>query len=143
MNYYLKALRNYTNLKGRARRNEYWFFFLFNIIFGFVATGIDILLNLTFEFDSSEVMAAQYGYVYLIYFFAMIIPGLAVAVRRLHDTGKSGVFLLVILIPLIGLIWLLVLLFTDSDYGENKYGPNPKGLGNNDEIDEIGSLMPA
>jgi uncharacterized membrane protein YhaH (DUF805 family) len=60
----------------------------------------------------------------------MIIPGLAVTVRRLHDVGKSGWFYFIVLIPIIGSIWLLVLAATDSQPGRNKYGPNPKGIGN-------------
>ena len=81
-------------------------------------------------------MILPYGYVNLLYSLVVFIPGLAVAVRRLHDVGKSGWFFLIVLIPLVGAIWLLVLFFTDSQPGMNKYGPNPKGIGN---IDEIGS----
>ena len=67
-----------------------------------------------------------YGPLYGIYALAVLIPGLAVAVRRLHDVGKSGWMILITLIPLIGAIWLLVLLVTDSNLGENQYGQNPK-----------------
>lgn len=77
----------------------------------------------------------------MLYGLAVLIPGLAVTVRRLHDVGKSGWFFFIILIPLVGVIWLLVLFFTDSQYGPNKYGPNPKGIGNTDEIDEIGNYI--
>ncbi len=67
-----------------------------------------------------------YGPLYMIYGLVVLIPGLAAAVRRLHDVGKSGWMLLVALIPIVGAIWLLVLLVTDSKPGENEYGPNPK-----------------
>ncbi len=67
-----------------------------------------------------------YGVFYFLYAFAVLIPGLAVAVRRLHDVGKSGWMILIALIPLIGAIWLLVLMVTDSNPGENQYGSNPK-----------------
>jgi uncharacterized membrane protein YhaH (DUF805 family) len=67
-----------------------------------------------------------YGVFYFLYILAIFIPALAVSVRRLHDIGKSGWMYLIIIIPLIGSIWLLVLAVTDSNSGENKYGPNPK-----------------
>lgn len=69
-----------------------------------------------------------YGPLYGIYLLAIILPSLAVAVRRLHDIGKSGWMILISLIPLIGGIWLLVLLVTDSNPGDNQYGPNPKEI---------------
>ena len=69
-----------------------------------------------------------YGPLYGLYALAMLIPGLAVAVRRLHDVGKSGWMILIALIPLIGAIWLLVLMVTDSNAGENQYGQNPKEI---------------
>ena len=123
MKWYLKVLKNYANFNGRARRSEYWFFVLFNLIFALVAMGIDNVLHSNFTIGE---IPLPYGYVYLTYGLATLIPGLAVAVRRLHDVGKSGWMLLVSLIPLIGVIWLLVLFFTDSNFGENKYGSNPK-----------------
>jgi uncharacterized membrane protein YhaH (DUF805 family) len=94
-------------------------FFLFNMIFAFLAAIIDNVLGTA----SSEL---GYGIFYGIYALAMFIPGLAVAVRRLHDVGKSGWMLLIAFIPLIGAIWLLVLLLTDSQEGTNNWGENPK-----------------
>lgn len=67
-----------------------------------------------------------YGYLYMIGALVHFIPSLAVLVRRLHDVGKSGWFYFIVLIPLVGAIWLLVLFCTDGDQGENKWGPNPK-----------------
>jgi len=69
-----------------------------------------------------------YGLFYMLYSLGVLIPGLAVSVRRLHDIGKSGWMLLIVFIPLVGWIWLLVLMVTDSEPGENQYGPNPKGI---------------
>jgi uncharacterized membrane protein YhaH (DUF805 family) len=69
---------------------------------------------------------SPYGYITILYYFFILIPSLAVFVRRLHDVGKSGWFILISLIPLVGAIWLLVLVLTDSDTGDNEYGPNPK-----------------
>ena len=124
MNYYLKVLQNYTTFSGRARRSEYWYFVLFNMIFAITSMIIDNVLGTTFKMGYG--VSLPYGYVYLLYILVVMIPSLAVAVRRLHDVGKSGWFFLIALIPIIGSIWLLVLLATDSIQGDNKYGSNPK-----------------
>jgi uncharacterized membrane protein YhaH (DUF805 family) len=113
------VLKNYANFDGRARRSEYWWFFLVNIL-------LQSLLYLV-----SPILANIVG-------LALFIPGLAVAVRRMHDIGKSGWYLLVAFIPLAGIIWLIVLLVTDGQSGTNEYGPDPKGSGLEDEIDSIG-----
>jgi uncharacterized membrane protein YhaH (DUF805 family) len=123
MNWYLTVLRNYAVFSGRARRKEYWMFALFNLIFLIVAMIIDKILGTRYEMNG---MTLPYGYVYTLYALAIMIPGLAVLVRRLHDVGHSGWFMLIGLIPLAGPIWLLVVLCTDSDRSVNNYGPNPK-----------------
>ncbi len=119
MNWYLAVLKNYAGFSGRARRKEYWMFTLFNIIFAIVAMILDNVLGIAM----AEI---GYGPLYGLYTLAVFIPGLAVSVRRLHDVGKSGWMILIVLIPIIGAIWLIVLLVTDSNLGENKYGSNPK-----------------
>tara|TARA_B110000259_G_scaffold126511_1_gene143132 strand:+ start:996 stop:1367 length:372 start_codon:yes stop_codon:yes gene_type:complete len=119
MNWYLKVLKEYANFNGRARRKEYWMFTLFNIIFGGIAMILDSVFGIAIE-------GVGYGPLYGVYALVLFIPGLAVVVRRLHDIGKSGWMLLITLIPLIGAIWLLVLLLTDSNPEENLYGANPK-----------------
>jgi len=119
MNWYLKVLKQYADFSGRARRKEYWMFALFNVIFIIVAMILDNILGTTTG-------GLPYGVFYFLYVLAIFIPGLAVSVRRLHDVGKSGWMYLIILIPLIGAIWLFVLMVTDSNPGENNYGPNPK-----------------
>ena len=119
MNWYLKALNQYADFNGRARRKEYWMFFLFNMVFTVLASLIDIAAG-TANLDSGS------GVFQGIYSLAVLIPGLAVGVRRLHDVGKSGWMLLIALIPIIGAIWLLVLMVTDSKEGTNKWGENPK-----------------
>ncbi|MDE0773832.1 MAG: DUF805 domain-containing protein [Ulvibacter sp.] len=121
MNWYLKALNQYADFNGRARRKEYWMFFLFNMVFATVALLIDIAAG-TANLDSGS------GVFQGIYSLAVLIPGLAVGVRRLHDVGKSGWMLLIALIPIIGAIWLLVLMVTDSKEGTNKWGENPKDV---------------
>lgn len=121
MNYFLSALKNYAVFSGRARRSEYWFFYLFFIIFVIAAAIIDNIIGTTFD-------PLPYGAIYLLFCLGTFIPSLAVGVRRLHDVGKSGWFLLISLIPLLGPIWLLVLFLTDGQKGTNEYGPNPKEI---------------
>jgi uncharacterized membrane protein YhaH (DUF805 family) len=131
MEWFLKVMREYANFEGRARRKEYWMFTLFSTIFAMAALLLDLLIMN--EFNSFlPVIVMVYGLV-------LIIPSIAVTIRRLHDTGNSGWMYLVSFIPLIGGIWLLVLTILDSTYGENQYGLNPKGYGNNDD-DAIDSL---
>ena len=119
MKWYLKCLKQYANFEGRARRKEYWMFFLFNFVFALVAVALDNLLGTS----NPEV---GIGVVYGLYVLLVLVPGIAVTVRRLHDIGKSGWMILVALIPLVGPIWLLVLTVTNSDQGQNQYGENPK-----------------
>lgn len=119
MEWYLQVLKNYANFSGRARRKEYWMFALFNLIFIILAAIIDNVLGTT-------VRHMPYGLFYYLYSLAILIPALAVGVRRLHDVGKSGWFFLIALIPLIGGIWLLILACSDGVPGANEYGSNPK-----------------
>lgn len=125
MNWYLKVINNYAGFTGRARRSEFWMFLLFNLIFAVVAMVLDNILGTTIDVMG---IPLPYGYIYFLYAIAIFIPGLAVAVRRLHDVGKSGWMYFIVLIPLIGAIWLLVLFASDSNPGDNQYGPNPKAV---------------
>jgi uncharacterized membrane protein YhaH (DUF805 family) len=119
MNWYLQALKNYANFNGRARRKEYWYFVLFNFIVAFVLGFID---GMTGSVSSEGGIGLLGG----IYTLAVLIPGFAVSVRRLHDTERSGWWLLIALVPLIGAIVLLVFMVQDSKAGSNQYGENPK-----------------
>ena len=92
---------------------------MFNVLFSSVAILLDNLTGMAMD-------GVGYGPIYGLYILAILVPALAVAVRRLHDVGKSGWMLLVALIPIAGAIWLLVLMFTDSMPGVNQFGPNPK-----------------
>lgn len=121
MEYFLQALRNYTVFSGRSRRREYWMFALFNFIFAIAAGLADRMMGMS-------IGGTGYGYVYMLYSLAMFIPGLAVGVRRLHDVGKSGWFMFIIFVPLVGAIWLLVLACTEGTRGDNEYGPDPKAM---------------
>ncbi|HEU5363972.1 MAG TPA: DUF805 domain-containing protein [Hanamia sp.] len=142
MNYYLNVLKSYAIFSGRARRSEYWYFVLFNIIFAFVAIMLDKALGTSFTIQTAAgPINLFYGYVYIIYNLFILLPAIAVLVRRLHDVGKSGWFVLITLIPIVGSIWILVLLCTDSVPGKNQYGLNPKGIGNYDEIDQVGDYL--
>ena len=110
MNWYLKVLKNYADFEGRARRKEYWMFVLFNLLIGY---GLMIM----------AVIAEIPGLLFAstLYFIAVLIPNLAVGIRRMHDVGKSGWF---ILVP----IYSLILLCSKGEQGENKYGADPKEL---------------
>ena len=110
----------YAVFGGRARRKEYWFFVLFNIIVAVVLALVDMLLG---TFSSSSNIGLFSG----IYSLAVVIPTLAVAIRRLHDTDRSGWWILISFVPLIGSIVLLVFYVMDSTPGQNRFGPNPKG----------------
>ena len=136
MKWYLKVLNHYADFSGRARRTEYWMFLLFNMIFAIVAMLLDNILGLTLG-------QLPYGVFYLLYVLAVFIPGIAVVVRRLHDAGQSGWMILIGLIPLIGAVWLFILMLTDSEPGENKYGPNPKeNLAENQDIESLDGNFP-
>ena len=119
MKYYIEALKNFANFAGRADRQQYWMFFLFNLIFAVVASILDRVLGLSFHMNG---ISLGYGWIYLAYALVVLIPGLSAGVRRLHDINKSGWMLLVVLIPIAGAIWLLVLLCTEGTRGPNKYG---------------------
>lgn len=112
MKWFIKAWNQSFDFKGRARRTEFWMFTLFCFIFALCAMLIDYVLGT--------------GIFSILWRFAIIIPTLAVSVRRLHDVGKSGWMYLIGLIPVIGTIWLLVLFCTDSQAEQNKWGMCPK-----------------
>jgi uncharacterized membrane protein YhaH (DUF805 family) len=119
MNWYLEALKKYAVFYGRARRKEYWFFVLFNFVFAFVLAIVDAMMgNLDPE--------TGYGVLSGIYTLAVLIPGIAVTIRRLHDTDRSGWWFLILFIPLVGAVVLLVFMIIDGTSGQNEYGPDPK-----------------
>ena len=113
---------NYANFNGRARRSEYWYYTLFTIIVELVLTVIQKLTS------GVPVVGMIVNILIVIIGLALFIPGLALCFRRLHDTGRSGIWILIGLIPLIGEIILIVFFVQDSQPGDNKYGANPKGV---------------
>ncbi|MEI7689080.1 MAG: DUF805 domain-containing protein [Candidatus Nomurabacteria bacterium] len=121
MDYYISVLKKYSDFSGRARRAEYWYFYLFNILFLIASMVADNLLGI-------KIGGSNIGPVYIMYALFAIIPTFSVSIRRLHDIGKSGWMLLISIIPLVGGIWMLILMIRDSNPGDNEYGPNPKGV---------------
>jgi uncharacterized membrane protein YhaH (DUF805 family) len=102
---------NYANFSGRARRSEYWWFYLFNIIVNAVASVVDGAIGM-------PILA-------IVAFLGLIIPGIAVSVRRMHDIGKSGWWLFIVLIPLVGIILLIYWFVQRGTVGPNEYGEDP------------------
>ncbi|MER5871158.1 DUF805 domain-containing protein [Streptomyces sp. NPDC002044] len=115
MNYYTDVLKKYADFSGRARRREYWMYALIHIAIVVVLAILDSVLSI------APVLVG-------IYMVATLVPSLAVTVRRLHDLGKSGWWYLIILVPLIGGIWLLVLTASEGQSQANEYGENPKAV---------------
>ena len=113
MDWYVAALKKYAEFSGRARRKEYWMFALVSFL---VSVGIAVL----------GMMVNALNILTWVYTLAVFIPSIAVGVRRLHDTGRSGWMGLLALIPLVGAIIVIVFLCQDSAPGDNQYGPNPK-----------------
>lgn len=123
--------KKYANFEGRARRSEYWYFYLFYMIF-FIPIYALTLSSLFLEGGTS--LSIPVSILLLVFICALLVPSLAVSVRRLHDVGKSGWMFLLGIIPIVGPIILLVWFCTDSQPGSNKWGPNPKALNTNDDI---------
>jgi uncharacterized membrane protein YhaH (DUF805 family) len=113
MNGYVATLKKYADFSGRARRTEYWLFVLFNMVIAVLLSVIDYVLS-------------SPGIIGLLFALAILLPSIAVGVRRLHDTDRSGWWLLIAFVPLIGGIVLLVFFVLDSTPGDNKYGASPK-----------------
>lgn len=126
--YFVDTVKNrYAKFDGRATRSEYWYFILFNFIISFIAVLLDrVVINPML--GATPEQAQQGGFLQIIIALALLIPSIALGVRRLHDIGKSGWWILVGLIPIIGFIVLIYFYVQDSQAGNNIYGTNPKGL---------------
>nr|WSY52735.1 DUF805 domain-containing protein [Streptomyces sp. NBC_00886] len=116
MSWFVEVLKKYAVFSGRARRKEYWMYALFVAIIYAVLAGLAV-----------GTKAPALFVVLAVFYVGILLPSLAVTVRRLHDTGRSGGWFFIIFVPLVGGIILLVFTCTDSQPGDNKYGPNPKG----------------
>lgn len=119
MNWYVKVLKQYSVFDGRARRKEYWYFFLFNLLVLFGIAYFD-------RFIGSYHAESGLNLFTTIYALAVFVPGLAVTVRRLHDTGRGAWWLLIALVPFAGAIAVLMLMAQNGKPGKNQYGVNPK-----------------
>jgi uncharacterized membrane protein YhaH (DUF805 family) len=114
MSWYLAVLKKYAVFSGRASRSEYWYYALFTVIVSIILSAVDGMIG-------TAVLAGLYA-------LATFLPSLGVGIRRLHDGGRSGWWLLIAFVPLVGFIVLIVFFVQDSQPGDNQYGPNPKGL---------------
>ncbi|MDF2878808.1 MAG: hypothetical protein K0S30_1904 [Clostridia bacterium] len=124
MHSYLSVLKKYAVFNGRATRKEYWMFSLFNFLL-VIVLGV---LAALFAFSNYTAVFSCLYIIYLLYSLGIILPHLAVLVRRLHDIGKSGLWFFISFIPLAGMIWLLILLCTRGTHGPNQYGDDPQSL---------------
>lgn len=114
MNWYLSVIKNYTGFSGRARRKEYWMFVLINMI-------ICAVLNVI-----QSVIGMETPYISIIYSLGVLLPSIAVAIRRLHDTDRSGWWVLLSLIPIIGTVVIIIFLCQNGTAGNNRFGADPK-----------------
>jgi len=119
VNWYLEALRKYSDFTGRARRREYWFFVLFNTLIQIAAVVLDGIAG-TFRVELGV------GLLSGIYSLAVLVPTFAVLARRLHDTDRSGWWILIGIVPLLGALVLMIFALFEGDPGENRFGPSPK-----------------
>jgi uncharacterized membrane protein YhaH (DUF805 family) len=123
----LTVIDHYFDFTGRSRRKEFWIFTLFNAILTLLLSLLDTVFE-TYIFTT----------IFFMYYLVMFIPSLSLLLRRVHDSGKSGWFIFVVLIPIIGWIWLLVLLCSEGEHQSNLWGENPKGVENDRLINQIG-----
>ncbi|QDE31047.1 MULTISPECIES: DUF805 domain-containing protein [Shewanella] len=129
MDWYLKVLKQYFDFSGRARRKEYWMFGLISAVISIILTLVDMGVGLYSDIYGAGLLSSVYS-------LAILIPSLAVSVRRLHDSDHSGWWLLLVLIPILGiLIILAVMCFNSKD--DNEYGPNPKAMPNPENNDNL------
>jgi len=131
MKWYFQPLRKYAEFAGRARRKEYWTFVLINLAIIFALRRLDILVG---TWDSES----RVGLVSGLFHLATLIPTIAVSIRRLHDTNRSGWWYLLVFVLIVGWIPLLIFLTENSHSDENKYGPSPiPALANNTTVQEF------
>jgi uncharacterized membrane protein YhaH (DUF805 family) len=119
MQWYTDVLKKYVEFSGRARRKEFWMFALISTIISIVLSIIDRIIGTDFNNGSNGVLQSIYG-------LAVLLPSIAVGVRRMHDTNRSGWWVLINLLPCIGWIWFIVLAAQEGVAGDNQYGPDPK-----------------
>jgi uncharacterized membrane protein YhaH (DUF805 family) len=121
LNSYISTFKKYVQFSGRATRSEFWTFTLGNLVISIVISILGMILA-----QISDSLTIISSLLSVLFSLATLLPGISVLVRRLHDTGRSGWWYWIALVPLAGPIILLVFLCTDSKEGENQFGPNPK-----------------
>lgn len=121
MNWFLVVLKKYATFSGRAQRAEYWYFLLFSSL---IVIALSVIDSMTGSYNEDT----GWGLLSGLYSIAVLLPSIAVGARRLHDTSRTGWWLLIGLIPVIGTIVLIVFFVLDSTPGDNAYGPNPKAI---------------
>lgn len=133
MNYFIHCLKNYANFKGRARRKEFWMFFLFAIVFSILFSIIDSLLGTSYTFNypvMDKSFPINIGYISSVFSLAILVPSISVGVRRIHDVGKSGwlyvVFYGLTIFCCVGIFPWIYFMVKAGDAGENQYGSDPK-----------------
>ena len=114
MNFYLDVWKKFADFGGRSRRKEFWLFWLINMAINFVLSFLTAKLGVV-----GTIITGIFG-------LAILVPSLAVAIRRMHDIGKSGWWICINFVPLIGTIWYIVLAAKDSEAGNNQWGAYPK-----------------
>lgn len=125
MSWYIKVLKNYFNFSGRARRKEYWMFQLINgTITLLLVIGMFVTMPRS-RYYSNDISASPLYYLFTIYLLAVALPSLAVLVRRLHDTDRSGWWVLISWLPILGPIFLLIFTILPGTQGDNSFGPDP------------------
>ena len=129
MSWYLEVLKKYVVFDGRARRTEYWMFTLFSLL-------ISIALALVDAYSGLNKATNGISPLNTIYTLAVFLPTIAVTIRRLHDTGRSGAWILIVFVPCIGGIMLLVWMATEGERGRNQYGSDPKGRTSRSDEDD-------
>jgi len=121
MNIYFTVLKKFSKFNGRSRMSEFWIFTLINFVFMGIALILDYAIG-------KILTPVPFGIIFSIYALLVFLPCLSVFVRRMHDVGKSGWFVLLSFIPVIGTVWLLALCITEGNAKRNEYGPNPKAI---------------
>jgi uncharacterized membrane protein YhaH (DUF805 family) len=119
MQWFIDVVKKYAVFDGRARRKEYWMFVLFYAIIYIILGIIDGLIGTSANNSFGGLLAGLFG-------LAVLLPSIGVGIRRMHDTNRSGWWILISLIPCVGWIWFIVLAAQEGTVGDNQYGPDPK-----------------
>jgi uncharacterized membrane protein YhaH (DUF805 family) len=120
MQWYIDVIKKYAVFDGRARRKEFWMFTLFNAIVGIILSILDTIIGTDFGGRTGG------GWLSTIYYLAVLLPVIGVSIRRMHDTNRSGWWILIYLVPCVGWIIFIVFAAQEGTIGDNQYGPDPK-----------------